>query len=58
MANQQHVDMLLAPDGVAVWSRWRKQEPDVHPDLRETDLRETDLRAAALPIRRRWRDSH
>ncbi len=52
MANQKHVDMLLR-DGVAIWNLWRKEEPEIRPDLSESklivaDLRGTDLREADL----------
>ena len=47
MANQQHVDMLLR-DGVHAWNRWRKEEPDVRPDLHEADLHRADLHGADL----------
>ena len=31
MANQEHVKILK--QGVAVWNKWRKDNPDIKPDL-------------------------
>ncbi len=42
MANQEHVDLLK--QGVVEWNQWRKDHPDVHPDLSEADLTGLDLR--------------
>lgn len=40
-ANEQHVGILL--QGVGVWNRWRKETPDVRPDLRQTNLHTAQL---------------
>lgn len=46
MANQQHLDLL--EQGVEVWNQWRKQHPDIYPDLRDAGLTGADLREADL----------
>ena len=46
MANQEQLDILKK--GVQVWNQWRKEHPDIHPDLRGADLRSADLRGADL----------
>src|SRR5260221_4504393 len=47
MANERHVDMLLR-DGVAIWNTWRKEEPNIRPDLTGTDLSKADLTGTDL----------
>lgn len=47
MANERHVAMLLH-DGVAAWNTWRKEEPEIRPDLSGADLSEADLSEADL----------
>ena len=57
MANQQHVDILLR-EGIPGWNRWRKERPDIRPnlsgahlvsaDLVRADLSRADLRGALL----------
>lgn len=37
MANQRHVDILVR-DGVRIWNLWRKEEPNVRPDLKGVNL--------------------
>lgn len=46
MANQQHVNILL--QDVDAWNQWRKQNPQVNPDLSKADLYRANLRAANL----------
>ncbi len=61
MANEEHVSMLK--QGVDAWNAWRRENPDVYPNLRRAvlggadlggtvlggaDLREADLREANL----------
>jgi uncharacterized protein YjbI with pentapeptide repeats len=46
MANQEHWDILKK--GVEAWNAWRKQQPELEPDLVEVDLRDADLRDADL----------
>ena len=41
MANQEHLDILN--QGVESWNLWRKEHPEVQPDLRSADLINTDL---------------
>lgn len=41
MADQQHLDQLKR--GVDPWNRWRKEHPDIRPDLSEADLEKTNL---------------
>ena len=51
MADQKHLEILK--QGVEVWNRWRKENPDIDPDLSKTHLskiwlREVDLSKANL----------
>ncbi|NTW82583.1 MAG: toll/interleukin-1 receptor domain-containing protein [Chlorobiaceae bacterium] len=46
MANPEHVAILK--QGLDVWNRWRKDNPEIIPDLKEANLREADLRDANL----------
>jgi uncharacterized protein YjbI with pentapeptide repeats len=46
MANDEHVALLK--QGVDAWNDWRKQNPDIRPDLSEADLRDWDLRIVDL----------
>lgn len=51
MATAEHLELIKR--GVADWNGWRKDKPEVRPDLREadlswTDLEEIDLRGADL----------
>jgi uncharacterized protein YjbI with pentapeptide repeats len=41
MANDEHVALLK--EGVAAWNAWRKEKPDIHPDLRRANLGDADL---------------
>src|SRR5689334_9775790 len=36
MANQDHLDVLK--QGIAVWNTWRKEHPDIQPDLSDANL--------------------
>jgi uncharacterized protein YjbI with pentapeptide repeats len=44
MANDDHVVQIMR--GREVWNAWRKENPDIVPDLRGADLRSADLRSA------------
>jgi uncharacterized protein YjbI with pentapeptide repeats len=46
MANDEHVAILKK--GVAAWNEWRRENPDIRPDLSEADLSEADLVGANL----------
>jgi hypothetical protein len=46
MANLLH--LLRLKRGVKFWNRWRKENPDVRPNLRKADLSGADLRGADL----------
>ncbi len=61
MANHRHVEIIAR--GVAAWNQWRRQDPEVKPNLgginlfqaklaearlHQTDLKKTDLREADL----------
>ena len=47
MANPQHLEILKK--GVTAWNRWRDENPNVVPDLKETDLSgKADLRSINL----------
>jgi uncharacterized protein YjbI with pentapeptide repeats len=41
MADQQHLDILKK--GMEIWNKWRNEQPDVLPDLREADLSKNHL---------------
>ena len=46
MANEEHVKML--DQEVAVWNKWRRENPDIQPDLRGANLIGADLGKADL----------
>jgi uncharacterized protein YjbI with pentapeptide repeats len=46
MATQEHLDILK--QGVEVWNQWRKEHPEIRPDLSEADWVDTDLSGADL----------
>ena len=46
MANPQHLAKLH--EGVEVWNQWRRENPDVRPQLRAADLSRVDLTGACL----------
>ena len=41
MANPQHLDLLK--QGVEAWNQWRKEHPEIQPDLNEAHLEDIDL---------------
>src|SRR6516164_3576522 len=46
MANDEHVALLK--QGVKAWNAWRRENPDIRPDLSNADLRGADLSGAIL----------
>ncbi len=46
MANEEHLNVLN--QGIVIWNQWRKQNPQIHPDLSGAHLFETDLHEADL----------
>jgi len=46
MANQEQLDILK--QGVEAWNRWRKEHPDIRPDLSEVNLQVSNLFGADL----------
>jgi TIR domain/Pentapeptide repeats (8 copies) len=46
MANEEHLAILKR--GVAAWNEWRKQHPEINPDLSGASLRQAILRRANL----------
>ena len=46
MANEEHVKML--DQGVEAWNKWRRENPDIQPDLRGANLIGADLSKADL----------
>lgn len=46
MANRQHLNTLK--QGVDAWNQWRKENPDIQPDLREAALASANLSKANL----------
>lgn len=47
MAKQQHLDRIRHGK-FSTWNRWREDNPDEKPDLREADLRKLNLRGKNL----------
>jgi hypothetical protein len=41
MVDQQHLALL--GQGVTTWNEWRRQHPEIRPDLSYADLSEADL---------------
>lgn len=41
MANQEHLKIFR--QGISVWNQWRKENPDLNPDLSHADLSDIDL---------------
>ena len=48
--NDEHVALLK--QGVTAWNAWRKENPDIRPDLNEADLERASLSGANL----KWAD--
>ena len=46
MADQEHVDILRQV--VEAWNTWRRQHPDIRPDLSNADLSDADFSGADL----------
>jgi pentapeptide repeat protein len=46
MANEKHLAILR--QGVDAWNQWRKENPEIQPDLREANLIEANLSGANL----------
>jgi uncharacterized protein YjbI with pentapeptide repeats len=46
MANDEHVALLKK--GVATWDAWRKENPNIRPDLRKANLSGANLGGANL----------
>jgi uncharacterized protein YjbI with pentapeptide repeats len=46
MANPVHVKILN--QGVGVWNKWREENPDIIPDLKNADLQGINLNGAKL----------
>jgi len=46
MADQQHLDLLK--QGVEAWNQWRREHPEIRPDLRDANLRQAHLSRAFL----------
>src|ERR1017187_9770041 len=42
MAQQQHLDILLK-QSVSKWNSWRREHPEILPDLRDADLSKKNL---------------
>ena len=47
MANEEHLDIILK-QGVEAWNQWRKEHPEIEPDLSEANCWGDDLRGANL----------
>ena len=52
MVKRQHLDLLR--QGIIAWNQWRKDNPDIQPNLREVDLRQADLSGADLSEANLW----
>ncbi len=46
MANEEHLALLK--QGIEVWNKWRDENPEIRPNLKDADLRNADLRNANL----------
>ena len=46
MANQEHLEIIK--QSVSMWNKWRKENPEIRPDLTYADLNEMDLSGADL----------
>ena len=46
MANEEHLKILK--QGVDAWNQWRKQNPEIVPDLSDTDLSRANLKGVQL----------
>ncbi|MCP4104579.1 MAG: TIR domain-containing protein [Desulfobacteraceae bacterium] len=46
MANKKHLEIIK--QGVDVWNKWRKDNPDVKPDLQRVGFRGADLKGVDL----------
>ena len=48
MANEEHLSSLK--QGVKVWNSWRRDNPDIRPDLSGANLSEANLSGANLSV--------
>ena len=51
MANEQHLKLIneaIEKHDIAIWNKWRQENPDIRPDLSGADLRRADLNKANL----------
>src|SRR5689334_22630398 len=46
MANREHLEILK--QGVKAWNKWRREYPNIHPDLKDEYLLRADLRSVNL----------
>jgi uncharacterized protein YjbI with pentapeptide repeats len=46
MANQQHLDLIK--QGSDAWNEWRKQHPEIEPDLSYANLSSANLSGTNL----------
>ncbi|MEM8720954.1 MAG: pentapeptide repeat-containing protein [Cyanobacteria bacterium P01_G01_bin.39] len=46
MADENHLEILR--EGVEVWNQWRKENPDIKPDLYDADFYKANLNGADL----------
>jgi len=46
MANAEHVKIFK--EGIPIWNKWRREHPEIIPDLRWSDLRWSDLSGSNL----------
>ena len=48
MGNEEQVELLRL--GVEAWNEWRRNQPDVRPDLSHADFARADLRGVDLKL--------
>jgi uncharacterized protein YjbI with pentapeptide repeats len=51
MAQEQHLKLIneaVQKHDIAIWNKWRQENPDIRPDLSGVDLKRADLKRAAL----------
>jgi uncharacterized protein YjbI with pentapeptide repeats len=53
MANDEHIARLMK--GVAAWNAWRRENPDIDPELRKANLKGANLREADLSGAGLWK---
>jgi hypothetical protein len=51
MAHDEHLKLIneaIEKQNIAIWNKWRQENPDIKPDLSGMDLRRANLKEAAF----------